>query len=211
MRVHTCSVSRVLNKPHNKAFAMYYELAMLLGAELSDKERSDARAVAEGFVSKKGGTIERSEPATQFTLAYPIKKQKSAFFALTYFSLKNPSDLKDIERDLRLNTQLLRYLVIRHDELPAAPTKGDSALKLPAKKDRTAARTSRHDRGRDKGRLRHGAHGGKSFGTRGAKGPKKITGPVTLDPSLKKKEQEGVALEDVGTKLDELLEIKESK
>ena len=66
---------------------MYYELAMLLGAELSDKERSDARAVAEGFVSKKGGPNKRAEPATQFTLAYPIKKEKSAFFVLTYFSL----------------------------------------------------------------------------------------------------------------------------
>ena len=173
---------------------MYYELAMLLNLAQSDKERAEVRATAEGFVTKHKGKIERTEEPVDFDLAYPIKKQYRGQFALSYFSLPAPSHLKEIERELRLNTDLLRFMIVKLDEIPEAPKDGEPSFKLPTKKDRVAPKVTRRN-------------GSKSRPT--APKPKIKPAEAKIDESLKKKKDEEVKLEDVGEKLDDLLEIKE--
>lgn len=48
-------------------------------------------------------------------LAYPIKKFQEGYYVL-YEAKLDPTRIKDIERSLQYNEDVLRYLVVRKDE-----------------------------------------------------------------------------------------------
>ncbi len=58
-------------------------------------------------------------------LAYPINDQTEGFYALFKLQL-NPSDAAELDRDLKLNEDVLRFLItrpesVRIEEQPAEP------------------------------------------------------------------------------------------
>ena len=61
------------------------------------------------------GEINATEPWGRRTLAYPIKKFFEGHYFLTRFTM-NPKGATDLDRFLRLNEDVLRYLVIRTDD-----------------------------------------------------------------------------------------------
>ena len=62
-----------------------------------------------------GGEVSRSEPWGRRTLAYPINKFFEGHYVLTRFTM-NPAGASELDRFLRLNENLLRYMVIRLDD-----------------------------------------------------------------------------------------------
>ena len=99
----------------------YYETVFIARQDLSTTQ---VEALTEAFskaVTDNGGTIAKTESWGLRSLAYKIKKnRKGHYMALT---IDAPIPAKDeLERQLRINEDLLRYLTIRTDTLDTEPS-----------------------------------------------------------------------------------------
>ena len=93
-----------------------YELMTVfpLDEEKSKKGADDVRSVLNEF----GAEIEKEEPFGDRDLTYEIKKQKRGRFIL--FTMKlNPAKLIEINKQFRLNVNMLKYLFVKLDEKDA--------------------------------------------------------------------------------------------
>ena len=96
-----------------------YELYLVIDAA---SEEEDAAAVIERVTELvgvgdgiTGGEVTKVDPRGKRRLAYPIKKKtESHDFILTVQTL--PQALHELERYLKLNEHVLRYLLVRTDE-----------------------------------------------------------------------------------------------
>jgi len=99
-----------------------YELVLVVQPEM-DEEGFDAFvSTLTGLVTDEGGQIVDVEHMGRRRLAYPIKKITEGHYVLLHLNLETPA-LVELERRLKLSEDVLRYLVIRMDELmePAPP------------------------------------------------------------------------------------------
>ena len=90
-----------------------YEMVTIFQADLEDHK--SAVEEIEGVVRNLGGEIEKSSSWGKRRFAYPIQKQTDGFYAVLSFS-PEPSQVSELERLLKLKTQVLRHLVIALDE-----------------------------------------------------------------------------------------------
>ena len=72
-------------------------------------------------VKEFGGDVTKTEFCGLRTLAYPIKKNKKGHYVLMNIAVKQEG-IKEIERQMRLNEDVLRYLTIRVEKLDNAPS-----------------------------------------------------------------------------------------
>ena len=74
-----------------------------------------------GVVEANGGTIEKTEMWGVKSLAYRIKKNRKAHFAM--FNLNAPAPaVAEMERQMRINEDILRFMTIRVEELETDPS-----------------------------------------------------------------------------------------
>ena len=93
-----------------------YELMTVfpLDEEKSKKGADDVRSVLNEF----GAEIEKEEPFGDRDLTYEIKKQTRGRFIL--FTMKlNPAKIIEINKQFRLNVNMLKYLFVKLDEKDA--------------------------------------------------------------------------------------------
>ena len=93
-----------------------YELMTVfpLDEEKSKKGADDVHSVLSEF----GAEIEKEEPFGDRDLTYEIKKQKRGRFIL--FTMKlNPAKIIEINKQFRLNVNMLKYLFVKLDEKDA--------------------------------------------------------------------------------------------
>ena len=93
-----------------------YELMTVfpLDEEKSKKGADDVRSVLNEF----GAEIEKEEPFGDRDLTYEIKKQKRGRFIL--FTMKlNPAKIIEINKQFRLNVNMLKYLFVKLDDKEA--------------------------------------------------------------------------------------------
>ncbi len=111
-----------------------YESTFIARPEISAQQ---AEALAErfaGIITENGGKVEKTEHWGLKSLAYRIKKHRKGHYVM--FNLDAPSDaVKEMERNMKIDEDVLRILTIRVKELEEGP----SAMML--------ARASRDDRG----------------------------------------------------------------
>lgn len=62
-------------------------------------------------LTNRGLVILSENPLTKIRLAYPIKKENFAYFGYVHFE-GDPAAIKNLRADLKLNPEVLRYLVI---------------------------------------------------------------------------------------------------
>ncbi len=92
-----------------------YELMVIMHPTISDEQIRDALDPIAGYIMTRGGSIQEVQmeaPWGRRRLAYPINDQNEGFYALFRFQL-NPSDAAELDRDLKLNEDVLRFLVVR--------------------------------------------------------------------------------------------------
>ena len=107
----------------------------------------------EGFVDQykavieqNGGRVEKTEVWGVKSLAYRIKKNRKAHF--TMFSLDAPAPaVAEMERQMRINEDILRFMTIRVDALDAEPSVMMQKRERDERKDRERRR--RDDDGPD--------------------------------------------------------------
>ncbi len=74
-----------------------------------------------GVIEQNGGKIEKTEMWGVKSLAYRIKKNRKAHFAM--FNLNAPAAaVAEMERQMRINEDILRFMTIRVETLEADPS-----------------------------------------------------------------------------------------
>ena len=90
-----------------------YELMTIFPLE-EEKSKKGAEEV-KGTLTKFGAEIEEEKPFGDRDLTYEIKKQKRGRFIL--FTMKlNPSKITEIDKEFKINMNLLKYQFVRLDE-----------------------------------------------------------------------------------------------
>lgn len=91
-----------------------YLLTLVLKSELSETDR---KGLLDGIKSKaigKDGRITKEDLWGNRELAYPIKKQTKGYYA--HFDVEtDPAVVKHLDKTLKVEEDILRYLFIRND------------------------------------------------------------------------------------------------
>ncbi len=78
---------------------------------------NDAKTALQGALEKHGAKLRTLRRWDERALAYPIRGKRRGTFLLSYFEL--PADgMTMLTRDLEIREDLLRYLMLRVDEVP---------------------------------------------------------------------------------------------
>ena len=96
-----------------------YELMILINPEITDEALTATIDAVSGYVTAPGAEItyiKRDTPWGRRRLAYPIQRFRDATYILFQF-LASPSDLTEIERELKLDERVIRYLLVRQEHL----------------------------------------------------------------------------------------------
>jgi len=92
-----------------------YELMVVMHPTISDEEMPGALDQIAGYIMSRGGTIQEYQlevPWGRRRLAYPINDQTEGFYTLFRYQAE-PNIAAEIDRELRLNENVLRFLVTR--------------------------------------------------------------------------------------------------
>jgi small subunit ribosomal protein S6 len=74
-----------------------------------------------GVIEQNGGSVDKTEMWGVKSLAYRIKKNRKAHF--TMFNLNAPAPaVAEMERQMRINEDILRFMTIKVDELETEPS-----------------------------------------------------------------------------------------
>ena len=120
-----------------------YESVLLARQDISNAQVDQLADQFSEIITNMGGTIAKREYWGVRKLAYRIKKNRKAHYVL--FNIDAPSDaVLEMERNMRLNEDILRYLTLRIEEVDEAPS-----VIMQAKSDRPGGRGDRGDRRRD--------------------------------------------------------------
>jgi small subunit ribosomal protein S6 len=92
-----------------------YELVYVLAPEVSEEGVTELHAQIEATVARFEGQIEKSENWGRRRLAYEIGPHKEGIYLLEFINGSGEL-MKEIDRRLRVNEQVLRHLVVRVDE-----------------------------------------------------------------------------------------------
>ncbi|QJC38666.1 30S ribosomal protein S6 [Enterobacteriaceae endosymbiont of Donacia fulgens] len=90
----------------------YYEIILMINPDQSDQINSIIKYYKK-FIIKNNGFISRFEDWGRRQLAYPILKLHKAHYILININLNNTNIIKDIEKSLRINEHIIRYLIIK--------------------------------------------------------------------------------------------------
>jgi small subunit ribosomal protein S6 len=72
-------------------------------------------------IQQNGGSVDKTEMWGVKSLAYRIKKNRKAHF--TMFNISAPAQaMAEMERQMRINEDILRFMTIRVDELETEPS-----------------------------------------------------------------------------------------
>jgi small subunit ribosomal protein S6 len=98
-----------------------YEHVFLARQDVSAQQVEELTAQLTGVIEQLGGKVTKLEQWGVKSLSYRVRKNRKAHF--TFMNVDAPSAaLSEIERQERLNEDVLRYLTIRVDEHEEGPS-----------------------------------------------------------------------------------------
>ena len=115
-----------------------YECVYIARQELTAAQAEQLSKDLAKIVSSNNGEIKSQEYWGLRNLAYKIRKNRKGHY--TMFHIDAPSStIEELERNMRLNEDILRYLTVKIDNLPEGPS-----LMMTARPDRPR-RTDRYE------------------------------------------------------------------
>ena len=140
-----------------------YEHVFLSRQDASAQQVEELTAQFKGVIEQLGGKVTKVEQWGVKSLSYRVRKNRKAHFTL--LNVDGPSTaLNEVERQERLNEEILRYITVRVDELEEGPSA------MMRKVDRDRERDERGGGGfRDRGD--RGGGGFRGDRDRGDRGP----------------------------------------
>jgi small subunit ribosomal protein S6 len=119
----------------------YYEHVLIARQDISPQQVDALVEDVAKTVTEMGGSTSKTEYWGLRTLAYRIRKNRKGHYALINITAP-PTAVQELERRLRINEDVLRFLTIRVDALDEEPSP------ILARRDRDERRRSRRE-GRD--------------------------------------------------------------
>lgn len=95
-----------------------YELAYLVSPTLSEEEALAVAGKLAALIEEQKGIVSNSEKPSKRKLAYPVKKNSSAYFGWIDFFF-SADRIKDLERKIR-ELELLRWIILEGDKRAAS-------------------------------------------------------------------------------------------
>jgi small subunit ribosomal protein S6 len=103
-----------------------YELVLLVSPDVGDEGFPATVERVSKFIQDRGGEIKNVDQWGRRRLAYQIRRFNEGFYAVTHFSLE-PNEVRSLEGNLDLAEDILRHLVVRHEEVPPPPPRRERA------------------------------------------------------------------------------------
>ncbi|HEY8483737.1 MAG TPA: 30S ribosomal protein S6 [Longimicrobiales bacterium] len=98
-----------------------YEVVYIFNSALTEEQIEEKLGRYHGLVAGDGkGEVKVIDRWGRRQLAYPIRKQTAGHYVVAQFRT-DPESLPEFERVLKLDEDLLRYLIVLHEGEPAAP------------------------------------------------------------------------------------------
>ena len=110
-----------------------YELMTILHPDVPEEALPGELERISGFITAAGGELIETlqdSPWGRRRLAYPIRSGgrdvRDGYYTVWHFNL-GPTRVNDLERELKLNTQLIRYIVVAWEPKPLDPKEVEAA------------------------------------------------------------------------------------
>jgi small subunit ribosomal protein S6 len=120
-----------------------YEHVLLARQDISAQQVETLLQSFRSLLEERGGSVGKTEYWGLKSLAYRIKKNRKAHYALMNIDAPHEA-VSELERQMRLSTDIIRFLTIRVDEHDAGP----SPMMRRADRDERDGRGDRGDRDR---------------------------------------------------------------
>jgi small subunit ribosomal protein S6 len=130
----------------------YYENIFIARQDISSAQ---VDTLADGFaeiITGAGGSIHRREYWGLKSLQYRIHKNRKGHYVLMNMEAESDA-MQEMERQMRLNEDVLRYMTIRTEELPEGPsvmTQGRGDRERASRDDDRPSAGNGSDKGSDK-------------------------------------------------------------
>jgi small subunit ribosomal protein S6 len=131
----------------------YYESVFIARQDIASPQVESLADTFTKVLEDLGGRVTKRELWGLRTLSFRIKKNRKGHYVLLNIDAP-PAAVHELERQMRINEDILRYLTVRVDELEEGP----SAM--------VQSRYGREERGRRDGRPPRGGDGGEPRGQR---------------------------------------------
>ncbi len=92
-----------------------YELVLIAVPQLDDETVATLTQRVAGWITAANGTVTDTNVWGRRPLAYAIRKQTEGIYVQFNYQM-NPAASRELDRNLRLDEQIIRHLVIRTDE-----------------------------------------------------------------------------------------------
>lgn len=92
-----------------------YELALVVNAKIEDDARAAVVEKAKEYITRAGGTVTEVEDWGKKKLAYEIQKMNEGFYYFIQFDAE-PDIPAEVEADVRIMDNVLRFLCVKKDE-----------------------------------------------------------------------------------------------
>ena len=126
-----------------------YEHVFLARQDVSAQQVEELTAQIKGVIEQLGGKVAKTEQWGVKSLSYRLRKNRKAHF--TFMNVDGPSAaINEIERQERLNEDVIRYLSVRVDEHEEGP----SAMMRKVDRDRDRDERGGGFRDRERGGFR---------------------------------------------------------
>jgi len=99
----------------------FYETVFIARQDVTSNQVETLAQHYTSIIKAHGGEVSKTEFCGLRSLAYPIKKNKKGHYILLNIAVEADA-IKEMERQMNLNEDILRYLTIRVDELDNAPS-----------------------------------------------------------------------------------------
>jgi small subunit ribosomal protein S6 len=98
-----------------------YETVLIARNDINQQQVEAVAEVIKGILEADGGSIKKQEYWGLRSLAYRIKKNRKGHYLLLGLDAK-PETLREVERQLSLNEDILRVLTLRVEEIDENPS-----------------------------------------------------------------------------------------
>lgn len=98
-----------------------YESTFIVRQDLSKQDVTKLADSLTGIVEQGGGKVMKNEYWGLKTLSYRINKNRKGHYNMLAIDAPAPA-IKEMERNMRINEDIIRALTVRVDEIPEGPT-----------------------------------------------------------------------------------------
>ena len=92
-----------------------YELAVVLTTKIEDEERAASIEKIKEVIARFGGVVTNVDEWGKKRLAYEIKKMNEGYYYFIHFDAESDAP-RQIEENVRIMDNVLRFLCVRKDE-----------------------------------------------------------------------------------------------